>query len=348
MGNPFTLMYGKASASIVSRQEQSERIIAEFTSDNAQGLSYLITGIRGSGKTVLLREIAKKLEKEGWIVIDINPQSNIIRSFSERLYGVGKVKKLFSDWSLTIGGPYMSLTLKNGNNATEPDIIAEKLVEQAEKQGKRILITIDEAAPTQDMRFFANFYQSMIGRDHQLYLLMTGLRENLDALVSDKAISFLSRTPKIDLQPLEIAKITKNYKKDLGVSDEESIRLAKLTQGYAFAYQVLGYFYYESGKKKIDESLISEYELYLWQNGYDVIWRGLTQRDRDFCYAIAACPTSQVSEIQKMSKMGQSNFQNYRRKLIQNGYLKADGYGTLSFTLPRFKEYVLFQRELDE
>ena len=37
---------------------------------------------------------------------------------------------------------------------------------------------------------------------------------------------------------------------------KEEIKMSKITNGYAFAYQVLGYVMYESKKEKLDEIVI--------------------------------------------------------------------------------------------
>ena len=50
--NPFTLMYGIASQSIVTREDSLNKIINSFTLQNNM-YTYLITGLRGTGKTVI-------------------------------------------------------------------------------------------------------------------------------------------------------------------------------------------------------------------------------------------------------------------------------------------------------
>ena len=84
--NPFTLMYGIPSLSIISRDEQINKIITSFTF-NENDYMYLITGIRGTGKTVLLRRLYDIFSKDdNWITIDLNPQGQIITSLANRLY----------------------------------------------------------------------------------------------------------------------------------------------------------------------------------------------------------------------------------------------------------------------
>lgn len=344
--NPFTLMYGKTALSVVKRTEVAEGVLSKFLSKDPQILAYLITGIRGSGKTVFMRSLADELSKQGWIVVDLNPQGDLMTSFSQRLYAQGQLQKLFADWSLTVSVPYMSLTVKKGQVITEPDIIAEELLKKAKEKGKRVLVTIDEANATKELRYFANFYQSAIGRGYKLFLLMTGLKENIERITADKGMSFLSRTPKIELGPLDALAIASQYQKEFAVSEERAVELAKITKGYAFAYQVLGYFLYESGGTEVDEALLSKYQEYLWHNGYDILWKDLTPKEKLFCQALAETDGA-AKDVMAKAGMKESNFQNYRKRLIDKGFIVSKEYGTLSFALPCFAPFASMMGHLE-
>ena len=70
--NPFTLTFGKQPNRLVLRREMTEQIVDDFLAENPVSQVYLIEGIRGSGKTVLMTTVAKQLESEGWIIINLN------------------------------------------------------------------------------------------------------------------------------------------------------------------------------------------------------------------------------------------------------------------------------------
>ena len=71
---------------------------------------------------------------------------------------------------------------------------------------------------------------------------MTGLYENINNLQNEKNLTFLYRAPKIELKPLNIRRIANNYKANFNLSDEDANHMAALTNGYPFAFQVLGYY----------------------------------------------------------------------------------------------------------
>lgn len=95
--NPFNLMFGKAPNSIIERYSQYQEIINTFNMNNPTTYAYIITGIRGSGKTVLLRKIAEELrQRKEWIVIDGNSQDELIGPLSKKLIFEGKKIKIIS------------------------------------------------------------------------------------------------------------------------------------------------------------------------------------------------------------------------------------------------------------
>lgn len=76
--NPYTTIFGKEPAQIVERPVQMEQILSDFTSDNPFTQAYIITGVRGAGKTVSMTKIAERLSRENnWIVLDVNPEEKM-------------------------------------------------------------------------------------------------------------------------------------------------------------------------------------------------------------------------------------------------------------------------------
>ena len=80
MSNPFTITFGKKPEEYISRTAQMSTIIDTFTSDVPSAQVYMITGVRGSGKTVLLSAIGKEMAAmDKWMVIDLNPTRDLLK-----------------------------------------------------------------------------------------------------------------------------------------------------------------------------------------------------------------------------------------------------------------------------
>lgn len=86
MQNPFTLTFGKSPLEPVERPVQTNEIIDTFTAEPVNQQMFMITGVRGSGKTVMMTEISRKLrEKEDWVVIELNPSVDLLQGMLSKL-----------------------------------------------------------------------------------------------------------------------------------------------------------------------------------------------------------------------------------------------------------------------
>ena len=343
--NPFTLRYGTMSDSVVTRNDSLNRIISSFT-EQTNMYAYLITGIRGSGKTVLLKTVEEEMIKRpNWVVININPQGDIISSIASKMFDLAVIKKIVGKITLTINLGVITLTRESGEKTTDPEIIINHMLELYRSHNLNVLISIDEVNDTLEFKKFINFYQILIAKKYGIYLLMTALIENVNALINDKATTFLSRAPKIVLEPLPLSTIALNYSDTFNIDYSIAAKMAKLTNGYAFAYQVLGYLMFESGKKDVDEELIKQYDKYLWSNGYNKFWNDLTDVERKFLTVLANSDGKKESILE--NGFSNVNYSQYRRRLIEKGLISMPKMGCLEFVLPRFKEFINFMKEFE-
>ena len=96
MDNKFTLTFGQSPISYIDRGYIAEQIY-DFSLDFPLSNIYIISGVRGSGKTVLLTNISKMiLKKKDWIVVDVNPNREILEQVAAGIYENVNVKHLFA------------------------------------------------------------------------------------------------------------------------------------------------------------------------------------------------------------------------------------------------------------
>ena len=337
--NPYTLSFGTVPTQQIARNQETAKIFDEFNSDQPSQYMYIITGVRGSGKTVLMSEMADKFGKEkNWIVVSLNPEMDLLTGLASKLSNEQSlVKKLKADKvNLSFFG--FGVELSTGPKITDIEVALEKILQSVKKQGKKVLVTIDEATANENMKIFAGSYQILIRNGLPLFLLMTGLYENIYALQNEKNLTFLWRAPKIDLQMLNIGAITDNYRRNLRTDLERSTQLAKETLGYAYAFQVLGWQIYEKGDT--DEAM-ADYKLQLDQYVYEKIWSELSRKDKKVLYACANTPSHRILDIRETLNMSTNQFNPYRMRLIRKGILNGNERGYLYFSLPLFDRYVI-------
>ena len=337
--NPYTLMFGIEPPQFITRPMQSALVLDTFQNDAASQMIYVVTGVRGSGKTVFLTEISRKIrEWDDWIVVELNPDRQLLESLAAKLCSENALAKIFKSAKINLSFFGFGLEVSGSAPIADIETALSRMLESMKKSGKKLLITIDEVVSTPDLRAFASAFQIFVRQGLPVYLLMAGLYENVQSLQNEKSLTFLYRAPKIELTPLNQRMMANSYRKTLGITSEKALEMAKLTRGYPFAFQVLGYFSWEAGE--YSEDVLDTFRLYLEEYAYEKIWSELSPEDRRVAVAIAETDTGKISEIREKLHMTSNQFNPYRMRLIRKGLLNGDERGYVRFMLPLFEEFV--------
>ena len=344
MNNPFTLSFGQMPLQYISRIAQTNQIIDNFKAEHPSTPIYMITGVRGSGKTVMMTSIANEIKKnDNWIVIELNPLRDMLQSLAAKLYSIPQLHDLFLKAKLDFSAFGLGVSIENASPVTDIEDVLSHMLEHINRCGKRLLITVDEAVNSDNIKIFASSFQIFVRDNLPIYLLMTGLYENIYELQNDKSLTFLYRAPKITLEPLNYTAILKNYMDIFNISADDAEKMTILTKGYPFAFQVLGYLYWEYRNDKSIDDILPEYDQYLQEYVYEKIWSELSSHDRDVLTVISSCDSDRVKDIREKLGMNSQQFSVYRDRLKRKGVINTQEYGRISVALPRFAEFVQIQ-----
>ncbi len=345
--NPFNVSFGEEPKEVIKRIDEYDQIVENFTSSNPSSKALIISGPRGVGKTVLMAQIKKAFDsKQDWIVVDVNPFTNMLEDFAGKLYDKGKLKKLFLSHEFSFSFHGVSFSLSGRDPITNVNALLEVMLKYLKKKNKKVLVLIDDIDSNDNVKAFIYSYQSFLRDSYDIFLLMTGLFENISELENSNNLTFLLRTPKIFLKPLNSRAITMSYENIFSLSQEEAIKLTKLTCGYAYGYQLLGDILCKNNTIKISKKILNEYDLSLEDNVYAKIWQSLTNKEQDICFAITK--SNKVADILEYTTLNNSSLQVYKKRLEKKGIIDASTRGKISFVLPRFKEFVEFKKLLIE
>lgn len=337
--NPFTLTFGKQPIKYINRYESTDNILSTFEASNPISQTYLISGIRGSGKTVLMTSVANRLRKsDDWVVADLNATQPLLQEFAMRLTDASKhIPNIFEKgFEISVAG----FGLGYNGAAEDHDSVSriETILEKLNKQHRKVLITIDEAIANENMRIFASQFQIFVRKDYPVFLIMTGLYENIYEIQNDPVLTFLLRAPKIVLGPLGINQIKNEYQDIFQIDDKTSRQLANITMGYAFAFQALGMLYWEYRDEKPLDWILRKLDGLLEDFVYRKIWTNLSPLEKQIT---AAMPDQgvkiKVKELCDKLKIKGTTFSKYRERLINKGVCTAPEYGYIALALPRFK-----------
>ena len=337
--NPYSLSFGKEPVSLIDREMQNSEIIESFTSDNPAFQVCMLTGVRGSGKTVAMTSIAKRLRSlKEWIVVDLNPERDLLTMFAAELSNRRELFELFKDAKINLSFLGFGLEIDGVPPITDTVVALRRMLEKLTKSGKRVLVTIDEASASKQFREFASQFQIFMREGLDIFLLMTGLYENISAIQNEKALTFLYRAPKMELRPLNLRLIAKNYRESFGLEERDAADMAKLTMGYPFAFQLLGYLCWT--RQVQWREALEEYDAYLAEYSYEKIWSECSETDKRVLAAMADVSSTKVQDVRSELGMASNVFSVYRDRLIKKGIVRSPSQGNVTFVLPRFRQYV--------
>lgn len=344
MNNPFTLSFGKKPLQYISRIAQTNEIIENFMAQEPPNQIYMLTGVRGSGKTVMMTSIAGEIkEDERWIVVELNPTRDLLQSLAAKLYSLPEMHPHFIQAKLDFSALGLGVSLENAVPVMDIENAIERMLTEIQKRDKRLLITIDEVVNCEYIRIFASSFQIFLRQNYPIFLLMTGLYENIYNLQNEDSLTFLYRAPKIVLEPLNYTAVRKRYMDIFGLDIEKAEEMTGLTGGYPFAFQVLGYLLWENRNIKTIEEILPEYDQYLEEYVYGKIWSELSELDRKILVEMAVNQEKKVKKIRDGMGLKSEQFAVYRERLKRKGVLDTSKYGEVSFILPRFAEFVMMR-----
>lgn len=337
--NPYTITFGKEPKLSIPRVQQSSMVLDAFQAEEPSNQVFMITGPRGSGKTVFMTEIANKLKADSsWIVVELNPERDLLESLASKLSSDNTLARIFHKAKINLSFFGFGVSIDDVAPITDIESALTKMLESIGSAKKHVLITIDEAMHTEYMKTFAASFQIFLRQNLPVFLLMTGLYENIHELQNVKSLTFLYRASRITLKPLNIGTISRSYHRTLGVSAEGALTMAKLTRGYPYAFQTLGYLTWEH--EGMSDAVVDEYRQHLDEYVYDKIWSELSARDKHLAWGIAQSKTGKISDVRALLGLSTNQFNPYRMRLIRKGIVNGEEHGYVRFVLPCFEDYV--------
>lgn len=337
--NPFCLSFGKEPDRYVKRTDAYGRITEELNIISPSNNCFLIMGVRGSGKTVLLSTIFNEYrEKKDWITISLNPGRDLLQMLAAGLYEDAKLQKHFIDASLNLSKFGIGLDIKKHPPISDIQIALEKMVRIVNEKGKRIVIVIDDVAKSNDVVSFASAFQDLILKKLDAFLIMTGLYENIYHLQRDKRCSFLLRAEKVILNPLSTIGMKNQYQQTFQCTEDEALKMAVFTKGYSYAFQALGYIMWD--RECGIEDAIFAFDERMSEYCYEKIWEDLSPKEKEILTSLAKNGKMKTKDIIDSIGGSSKSFSVQRDRLIKKGIIDGREHGFVNLLLPRFEVFI--------
>ncbi|MBR5338325.1 MAG: hypothetical protein IK152_10105 [Lachnospiraceae bacterium] len=350
MQNPFSTTFSKLPEYTYIPTEEPREIIENFSYESPTESVYKITGIRGSGKTVILANIHDKIRSKefadnGWIVYSLNPGRDMLVQFAAALNSEKFIRERAKSISLNLSasvfgtGGGVGFSKQPDDRFFDVGVEIGKMLEVVRELHKKILICVDDVSKTQDMVVFAHEFSGWLFSGFPVYFVCTGLYENVMELGNTKNLTFFRRGTTVATKPLNYIRMSEMYKSRLSVDADTSKKMASITRGYAYAFQQLGAIYFRRGNDASFEEMIDELKSELFAYSYEKIWEELSGEDRFLASLLTAKEEYKREEVLSLMGDKSKGYSVYRDRLLKRGVITGRQ-GYIGLNPPFFAEYV--------
>lgn len=356
--NPFTPNFGQIPRVLAGRDQLIDEIVSAF--DNAPGdpsLTSILIGARGTGKTALLSLLANEAESKGWLAVNVPCVGGMLEEIFQGTVKASSHLICQSDETKLTGltiGQLIGLEWE-AKPSEKPTwfLRMSALLDELDRRDVGLLITVDEVRPSlEEMGLLASYYQLFVRDERKVALLMAGLPSEVSLLLNDKSASFLRRASQYHIGDIgdadaELVLERTAEEGEKAFTPDALGRVVEACGGFPYLIQLMGYRSWqaagnsstidaESAERGISRAR-SDFETRVLKATLDE----LSDKDLEFLCAMAQDrDESRTSEIAE--RMGQSTgyVSQYRRRLLEQGVIAAQGRGKVTFALPFLKEYL--------
>lgn len=342
--------------------------------------SIFLTGLRGVGKTVLLNEMERHAQSQGYRTILVEAHENkhlaaLLAPHLRRLLfdldrmagvgdkvrrGIGVLKSFVSAIKVSYGEAELGLDIEPEKGSADsgdlevdlPNLFAA-VAEAAQERGTAVAILIDEIQYFASPELSALIMAMHRMQQRQLPLVLIGAGLPILPGLAGESKSYAERLFSFpDLGPLsaaDSAKALQDPVKAAGVEFAEAAlkEICRLTKGYPYFIQEWGYQAWNHAvSSPITLQVIQEATPLvrdrLDQNFFRVRFDRLTPREKGYLRAMAHLGEGPCRTSDIAAALGEkiTTLGPVRASLIKKGMIYSPAHGDMAFTVPLFDEFM--------
>ena len=381
--NPFSPGAGSPPPELVGRDPilEQARILLGRVKQKKPEKSMLLTGLRGVGKTVLLNEIKRMADGDGYRTISIEAHEGkalgpliapYLRSLLydlDRIAGTGnKVKRglavlrsFVGALKVTVGDISIGLDIdpeKGSADSGDLEIDLPNLFvaigEAAQDRNSAVAIFIDEIQYFSKKELGALIMAMHKVQQQQLPLVLLGAGLPILPGMAGESKSYAEQPfnfPNIGaLSQADTAKALQEPALEAGVAFEDAAldEVFLLTKGYPYFLQEWGYVAWNlATSSPITLQVVRDAKKAviprLDENFFRVRFDRLTPSEKNFLRAIAELGPGahRTGDIAEILKVKVTSLGPVRAKLINKGMIYSPAHGDMDFTVPLFDDFMI-------
>lgn len=360
--NPFTPTFGTSPPLLVGRDGDLDDFRDALRSGpGAPERATLVTGLRGTGKTVMLNAYEDVAGSEGWLVISETATPHLV----DRITAEHLPRLLAEHDPEQTASQLTGVSLPGGLGAdrevTERHVarpgLRSRLMLLADILGERgggVLITVDEVhrVGIEDLRALGSTIQHAFRERRNVAFVGAGLPSAVHDLLTDDVSTFLRRADRRHLRTVDRDDVARALRVPVE-SAGRSITPAALdlavdgTGGYPFMIQLVGL---HSWRAASDDAVIArphaehgvrQARRKVGQLVHASALADLSAVDRSFLAAMAVDDgPSRIADVAQRLGVTGTYAGQYRIRLLAAEVIETRGHGLVTFTIPGLRDYL--------
>ncbi len=345
----FSPSFGNRPSYLVGRGSVISTFISGLEQEPGnRDRAILMLGQRGSGKTVLLWELADRARKLGFVVATPTVASeDMLERIVEKIQEAGEPYANKHRLPKLTGGSLSVFGFSAGLEFTR---------DVQETKSFQFKLTHELQANSPEIRQLVTAYQELVGEGLNVALVMAGLPGAVSATLNDRVLTFLNRARKVTLEPLSVGDVDAYYQRafeelDLDIPGDLRLRAARATQGSPYMLQLIGYNIAnrcQAGEYVTPEQVDGAIEASKADFENDVCETTLAAlSDQDVAFLDAMTDdkdgVSRISNLAERMSVTPDYAQKYRRRLIDAGVIEQARRGYVRFAVPYMADYLRSQ-----
>jgi len=381
--NPFVPGAGTSPPELAGREDLLEKAAITLARIRLgrPSKSFMLVGLRGVGKTVLLNRIEELAEREGYRALMIEAHENkslaalLLPPLRQLLLALDRIelvneqvkrglrilKSFASAVKFNVGEFEVGLDIDPERGAADsgdleadlPELLLA-IAQAAQARSTAVALIIDEVQYLKQKELSALIMaiHKIAQRNLPLVLIGAGLPQ-LVALAGDSK-SYAERLfdyPKMDaLSDADSREAIEEPAGREGVTFEPAAltKIVELTKGYPYFLQEWGYHIWNIAEKSpITPALVDAASKFaidrLDESFFRVRFDRSTPREKDYLYAMAKLGTGahRSGDIAEVLGVAVQSIAPVRSSLIKKGMVYSPAHGDTAFTVPLFDEFLL-------
>ncbi len=130
---------GKNQCNIFPVLHRLMKLLIIFNAELPSNQIYMITGVRGSGKTVMMTNISTELgQLSNWITVELNPTRDLLQSLAAKIYSIPDLHECFIKAKLDFSAFGLGVSIEHAPPVTDIEDVLMHMLSHIQKNWENV------------------------------------------------------------------------------------------------------------------------------------------------------------------------------------------------------------------